>query len=103
MLARAISTDTFAGLTLEISLGQVGFKQAAIYVPALTTDNYVTVALSYDGSTYLTLTMEDGAGSEYNVEVPSGKVRVIPLGGAKYIKLTAPATSQTVTVVTTAT
>ncbi len=102
MLARAISIDTFAGLSLEISLGQVGFREAAIYVPALATDSYVTVALSYDGSTYLTLTMEDGAASEYDVEIPSAKVRVIPLAGNKYIRLTAPSTTQTVTVVTTA-
>ncbi|KKM27879.1 hypothetical protein LCGC14_1570340 [marine sediment metagenome] len=99
MIARAISTDTFAGLTLDINLGKAGFREAAIYVPALTTDTYVTVALSYDGSTYLTLSVGDGAGSEYDVEIPSAKVRVIPIAGAKYIRLTAPATSQTATVV----
>ena len=104
MIARTLVNGTFAtAKTLEIDLGQAGFNKAAIYVPALSSDGYVTVALSYDGSTYLTLSVGDGAASEYDVEIPSARVRTLDLAGARYIRLTAPSTNQTVTVYTLAT
>lgn len=99
MLARTLVNDTFAGLTLAVDLGQAGFREAAIFVPALTTDTYVTVALSYDGVTYLTLE-EVTNGNELDSVINSARVKVIKLGGARYIQLTAPATSQTGTVYT---
>jgi len=104
MIARTLVSDTFAtAKTLDIDLGQAGFKQAAIFVPTLSSDSYVTVSLSYDGSTWLTLSMADGAASEYDVEIPSARVRTLDLAGARYIRLTAPSTNQTVTVYTLAT
>ncbi len=103
MLAHTLVSGTFdTAKTLELDLSVVGLKKAVIYVPTLSSDSYLTVSLSYDGSTFLTLSMADGAASEYDVEVPSARARVLDLGGARYIKLTAPSTNQTVTVYITA-
>lgn len=100
MITTRWHSDTFAtAKTLAIDLG-VGCKEAIIMIPALATDTYVTIGISYDGTTYLTMSMPDGAGSEYDVEIPSARCKIVPLAGAQYIQLTAPGTNQTGTVYT---
>lgn len=93
---KSVTFDT--AKTVVLDLGQKGYRKILIAVPALATDSYVTVSVSHDGTTYLTLSVPDGAGSEYDVEIPSARSRSIDIVGAQYIKLTAPTTNQTVTV-----
>jgi len=92
-----VISGTFAATTLAVDLGRP-YEKALIYVPTLATDDYVTVSLSYDGTTYWVLSMPDGAGSEYDVEIPEESCKVVELCGCQYIKFTAPATTQTATV-----
>jgi len=96
-----VQSVVMAATTAVIDLGTF-YEKCMIWVPTLATDNYLTISLSFDGTTYLTLYENDGAASEIAVEVPSAGCRGINLNGARYITFTAPATSQTVTVVVTA-
>ncbi len=88
---------TMAATTAVIDLGG-HYDKCMIWVPTLATDGYLTIGLSFDGTTYLTLSMPDGAGSEYAVEVPETHCKMVELGGARYIQFTAPATAQAVDV-----
>jgi hypothetical protein len=99
MIATGKASATFdTAKTAILNLGRKGFKQVMIFVPTLATDDYLTVALSYDGSTYWTLSMPDGAASEYAVEIPEEHCKLVDIAGVQFIKLTAPGTNQTVTV-----
>lgn len=99
MIATIQTNVTFAtAKTAVLDMGRTGLKEVMIFVPTLATDTYLTISMSYDGTTYLTMSMPDGAGSEYDVEIPSARCKVVPLAGARYITLTAPATNQTGTV-----
>lgn len=98
MITTVDTSITFAGLTAVLDFGRKGVKEAMIFVPTLTTDNYLTVSVSYDGVTYLTLEENDGAVNEMDVVINSARCRRLRLAGCRYITLTAPATAQTVTV-----
>lgn len=99
MIATGKASVTFDSATTAIlNLGRKGFKQAMIFVPTLNTDDYLIVHLSHDGTTYQVLSTPDGAGSEYDVELPEESCKLVDVGGCQFIKLVAQATAQTVTV-----
>lgn len=98
MLLSQWHSDTFAATTLAIDLG-APCEKAIVMLPALTTDTYVTVGLSYDGTTYLTQEVTSN-GNELDVVINSARCQVIDTCGCQYIQLTAPATAQTCTVYT---
>ena len=97
MVATGQASVTFAGTSAVLDLGRKGFKQVMIWVPTLSTDTSLTVSVSYDGATYLTLNRIEGADNQTDVIINSARCQVIDIAGARYIKLTG-SNAQTITV-----
>ncbi len=98
MIATGQASIAFAtAKTAVLDLGRKGFKQVIIFVPALSSDSYVSVSVSHDGTTYVQLE-ELTNGVEFDTVINSERSRVLDIAGARYITLTAPSTNQTVTV-----
>ena len=97
-ITSGVMSVTFAtAKTATIDFGTY-MDKCIVWVPTLATDNYLTVSVSYDGTTYLTLNRIEGADNQTDVIINSARCQVLELGGARYLKFTAPATNQTCTV-----
>ena len=78
---------TMAATTGVIDLGG-NYEKCIVFMPALATDTELTLGLSYDGTTYLTLNRIEGADNQTDVIVNASRCQMVELGGARYIQFT---------------